>query len=64
MWNIAKLLAFIIAVVIYVWLIILAFGMLKFSDGSWRNYGIATFFVGAVAFIGQLVSISYSTNSN
>ena len=58
--NVAKILAYVIAIVVYIWLIALAAGGYENMIGSWKDYSLATFVVGTVSAIGLLVAIYYS----
>ena len=61
-WNTSKMISFILAVVVYLWLMILAYGSFKGLEGGWRTYALITFIVGTLAAAGLLVTIAYAND--
>ena len=59
--NLCKIFALLVAIVLYVWLIILAFGAYKeLDDGPWKKYAMATFPIGTTAAIALFILIYYA----
>ena len=59
-WNTAGILAWILIVVLYIWLIILASGTHSSSSSDgWKNFAIATFVIGTLVTGGILTAVWY-----
>ena len=55
-----KIIAIVLLVVLWAWLMVTAGGLLKYTDGGWYYFAITTFVVGTIATIGIAVTLTYS----
>lgn len=54
------ILSLILSVVIYVWLMVLAYGAHTELMGGWKTYAMVTYIVGSLASLGLVGSIIYT----